>query len=406
MERKQLIENAGRYLQKLCLEIPNRAVGSPGNQAATDYYAGVVASFGFETERQEFECIDWEHGEVKLTVGGEQFEVFAAPYSLGCRVHAPLVSASSLDELEASQAEGKVLLLHGEIAAEQVMPKDYPYYYPEEHQKLHALLEQKAPAAIVTATGKNHSTAGALYPYPMFEDGNFDLPSVYMKDVEGERLALYAGQEAALLSEARRIPSMGCNIVGRKGGGSGRRVLLTSHIDAKIGTPGALDNAGGTVMLMLMAELLRDYDGKLEVESVPFNGEDYYGANGEQLFMERNQGRLEDILLVINMDGLGYIEGRTAYSLYGAPEPVAELIHQTFAEREGFMEGPPWFQGDHSIFIQQGVPAMAITLEHFEYAWEQIAHTEIDTPDLIDPERLVETALRLRELIQALQGVV
>ena len=69
MERKQLIENAEQYLQKLCVEIPTRAVGSQGNQAATDYYAGVVASFGFETERQEFECIDWEHGEVRLTVG-------------------------------------------------------------------------------------------------------------------------------------------------------------------------------------------------------------------------------------------------------------------------------------------------------------------------------------------------
>jgi aminopeptidase YwaD len=286
-----------------------------------------------------------------------------------------------------------------------LMPKNYPYYYPEEHKKIHELLEQKAAAAILTATGKHHSTAGALYPYPMFEDGDFDIPSVYMKDVEGERLAQFVGQPADLLSEAQRIPSTGCNIVGRKGGGSGRRVLLTSHIDAKIGTPGALDNAGGTIMLMLMAELLQDYEGNLEVETVPFNGEDYYGANGERLYMERNQERLENILLVVNMDGLGYIEGRTAYSLYGPPDAVAELIHKTFADREGFMEGPPWYQGDHSIFIQQGVPAMAITLEHFEYAWEHIAHTERDTPDLVDPARLVETALGLRELIRELQGV-
>lgn len=34
---------------------------------------------------------------------------------------------------------------------------------------------------------------GALYPFPLFEDGDFDIPSVYMTDVEGERLAAYAG---------------------------------------------------------------------------------------------------------------------------------------------------------------------------------------------------------------------
>ena len=44
-----LSEKAEMYLRKLCLEIPSRRVGSEGNRAATDFFAGVVASFGFET---------------------------------------------------------------------------------------------------------------------------------------------------------------------------------------------------------------------------------------------------------------------------------------------------------------------------------------------------------------------
>ena len=49
--------------------------------------------------------------------------------------------------------------------------------------------------AIIAATGRDPGLAGGVYPFPLIEDGDFDIPSVYMKDVEGDRLADYAGQE-------------------------------------------------------------------------------------------------------------------------------------------------------------------------------------------------------------------
>lgn len=87
-----LSEKAEGYLQRLCLGIPNRRVGSEGNRAATDFFAKVVASFGFETESPAFDCIDWSCDGVYLTLGGASFQAFASPYSLGCHVTAPLVS--------------------------------------------------------------------------------------------------------------------------------------------------------------------------------------------------------------------------------------------------------------------------------------------------------------------------
>jgi hypothetical protein len=63
-----LSEKAETYSRRLCLEIPSRRVGSKGNQAATDFFAGIVASFGFETESPEFDCIDRSHDDVQLTV--------------------------------------------------------------------------------------------------------------------------------------------------------------------------------------------------------------------------------------------------------------------------------------------------------------------------------------------------
>ncbi len=37
MASSQLAEKAERYLERLCVEIPSRRVGSEGNRAATDF---------------------------------------------------------------------------------------------------------------------------------------------------------------------------------------------------------------------------------------------------------------------------------------------------------------------------------------------------------------------------------
>ncbi len=108
-------------------------MGSQGNQAATSFFAQTLESFGFQTERPDFECIDWTQSGAHLTVDGERFEVLVSPYSLGCQVSAPLAVVSTIEELESVDATGKTLLLRGNIASEQLMPKNFPFYNPAEH---------------------------------------------------------------------------------------------------------------------------------------------------------------------------------------------------------------------------------------------------------------------------------
>ena len=145
MNKETLADHAERYLNKLCLEIPNRRVGGPGNRMATDFFAEVVSVFGFETECPEFDCMDWNSDKVELMVGGEAFEVQASPYSLGCKVKASLAAAATREELKAVEVGDKILMLHGELAKEQLMPKNFPFYNPEEHQIIIGLLESKQP---------------------------------------------------------------------------------------------------------------------------------------------------------------------------------------------------------------------------------------------------------------------
>ncbi len=399
MTTDHLSEQAEIYLDKLCNDLPNRRVGSRGNRMATDFFKDSIRAFGFKTEQRHFDCMDWRYGDVKLTVGSRSFTASVSPYSLGCNVQGPLAVVSTVEELQRADLTEKVVLLGGDITKEQLMPKNFPFYNPDEHKQIISLLEDKKPLAIVAATSRNPELAGGLYPFPLFEDGDFDIPSVYMKDIEGDRLARYAGQEIALISEAQRIPMTGCNVIARKGLDPGTRIVICAHIDAKIDTPGALDNGTGIVVLLLLAELLADYEGQAEIEIVAINGEDYYAASGEILYIEENKGRFGEMMLSVNTDVAGYHEGSTAYSLYTCPDEIAASIRNTFSESGTMIEGEPWYQSDHSIFIQNGVPAMAITSDQFMELSTYITHTPGDTTDIVDYSKLAEIALAIKTLI-------
>ncbi|MGD8405367.1 MAG: M28 family peptidase [Anaerolineales bacterium] len=402
MTNSSLKTKAEKYLQFLCNDIPSRRVGTQGNRDANEFLAEKFASFGFEVERQTFDCIDWIKGTASISVSGEQFKVQVGPFTVSCRAQAPLVVVSTVQELESTEIRNKILLLRGDIAVEQLMPKNFPFYNPDGHKHIINLLETKSPRAILTATRRNPETAGAVYPFPMIEDGDFDISSAYMTEEEGARLASHAGEMAVLVIEAEHHPSSGFNLVARKRQ-SDRRVVVSAHIDAKDDTPGALDNAAGVVVLLLLAELLQDYEGEIDIELVPFNGEDHYSAAGEIAYLQANEGKLNQVLLNINMDALGSHEGKTLYSLYECPEIFKTLIQDTLTPQRNFAEGDPWYQGDHMVFVMNGVPAMAITSENFMQILTELAHTPADNPSMVDCEKLVEVAKSLRELLSEIK---
>jgi aminopeptidase YwaD len=404
METEKLYQKSIAYLQTLCKEISERCVGSEGNRMATRFFEKEISSFGWNTEIEEFNAIDWEDGGAVLHSDDESFEVFVSPYSLGCAVEAPLVSASRVQELAQLEMRTKILFLHGEIAKEQLMPKNFVFYNPEEHQQIISLLEDGKPRAIICATGRNAALAGGVYPFPLIEDGDFDIPSVYMTESEGYNLLPHAGKTVVLKSKSKRIPGKGYNVIASKGEQSNKRIVITAHVDAKKGTPGAIDNATGVVVLLLLGELLEDYDEKTLIEMVAFNGEDYYAVPGQMLYLIKNQDRFNDILLNINIDGAGYKEGKSAFSFYDLPEEIEKNANDVLSKFNGITEGVQWSQGDHSIFTQNGCPAIAVSSEWFSknIDGQEITHTLKDNIEIVDCQKVVEIAEALNLLVRKL----
>jgi aminopeptidase YwaD len=407
MDKKTVTEKAALHLQELCDVIGERRVGGIGNREATAYVEKVLRELCWETETSPLQVIDWQSEGATLTCQGHEFTVFSSPYSLGCDVSGELVAIDRMEQLKETNFRDKILLLHGEITAEQVAPKNFPFWNPEEHQQLISQLENGSPKALICATGHNAAIAGGAYPFPLFEDGDFHIPSVYMKDSEGVKLLSCVGKTVALASHARRIPETAYHVIGRNSSRKEGRIVISAHIDTKIGTPGALDNGTGVTVLLLLAALMRVHSDYPPLELVFFNGEDYYGAPGQICYLEQNEGRLGDIRLNINIDGAGYKEGLSCFSPFNLSDDLSAALQEVFAKNPGLVEGLPWFQGDHSIFLQNGCPAIAVSsqwfIEHMES--QEITHTPKDNLSVINYERVAECALGIVAFIEKIAGI-
>ncbi len=133
-----------------------------------------------------------------------------------------------------------------------------------------------------------------------------------------------------------------------------------------------------------------------------FNGEDYYGAPGQVKYIEQNAGRFDDIALNINIDGAGYREGVSCFSPFGLPENIVTAFSQTLLDNPGIIEGAPWYQGDHSLFLQQGCPAIAVTSQWFidNMETQQLTHTQKDNLSVVSYDRVAECAAGIEELVR------
>lgn len=339
--------------------------------------------------------------------GGTHLELHPGPFSLPLPpTRLRLVAASSAAELSSLHASGSALLLHGEIAAEQLTPRGYPFYENPAHAEILDAISSAQPVAVIAATGKNPGTTAALSPFPLVEDGTFPLPSAYLAEEDLAPLleAVRSGDEVDIAIDSDRFTATGEQAVGLLGtSNAAQRVIVCAHVDTKPDTPGALDNATGVAVVLAAAELLAsDPPHGLSIEFLPFNGEDHYAAPGEMAYLAAHPPG-DDIALVINIDGAGLRGGASAISTYELSPEMESAVTTLLESHPDVARGPSWFASDHAIFAMQGIPSVAVTSAELEtVVMESVAHTPADIPDLVDAEVLAQTAHFIAELVRAI----
>ena len=388
----------------LCSVSVDRRPGSVGNDQAVEFVSQALLGAGWEVSTPEFECLDWRAGEACLRLEGDEISIRPSPYGLGVDATGPIRVLSSIDDIRGGGVGGCVAVVTGDLASEPITPKAFPFYGSDEHTEIIDSFESALPAAVIAVTGKYPELCGALDPFPLFEDGDFGIPAASIRPASAERLLLSEGQLASVRIDAQRLPSKARNVIARLGP-AGPRLTVCAHIDTKPGTPGAVDNATGVAVLMLIANHLTQRGSlPIGVELLFVNGEDHFAAPGEVAWLQDNADGLDEIELFINIDGAGYRRGRTAYSFYNVDESVVSTTRDTFSAFEDLTEGPAWFQSDHAIFAMQGRPALAFTTEFVQEMLEKLFHSDNDTIEQVAPERIVNLAQALADLIAGWQG--
>lgn len=376
-----------------------RPVGADANSQINDYLEQQLLDIGFQVESLPFECSVWEKGKSSFTLGEKTFEVAVSPFSEVFDGEGELIFAQSADDLQNTDCTGKILLMSGGLTQNPLQPKNYPFYYPEEHKKLIDLLEQKKPKAIIAATGK-HPMCG-LDPFPLFEDGNFVIPSAYLSLRMFDEIQPLLSQHSGSLtirSSKKNVQSR--QLVATKStGNSTKKIVLCAHMDSKYGTDGALDNAAGVAVLLEIAKQL-NAEGR-DIEIVPFNGEEYYEASGELQYLKRLEKRKETPALLINFDSPCYRGSKNAVSFYNFSPEGKETAVRLMAQYPDIVAGSEWYAGDHCAFVFGGTPCMAVTASNlFEGALEY-THTAKDTPNIVDSELIEPTAKYVSDFIDS-----
>ena len=372
-------------IEQLCSVPVDRRPGSRGNDMAVRFVAHRLADAGLDVWVPEFPCLDWVGQGATITLGDMSLPITPSPYGLGVDAEGPVRIVERPADLDREDLAGSVLIATGDLVSEPLTPKAFPFYGSDEHGSIIEALESAVPVAIVAVTGKYPALCGALDPFPWIEDGDFAIPAAAMRPSDASPLLASEGMTAHVSIEAIRRPSTARNVVARIGPEQ-PRVTVCAHIDTKPGTPGAIDNAAGVAVLVLLGERLAERSSlPIGVELLAVNGEDHFAAPGEVAWLADNEDQLADIELFINLDGVGYRGGGTAYSLYNVAGGRAGRLHDQLANAPHMVEGPSWYQSDHAIFAMRGLPAMAFTTEHIDDMLDRVFHSEADTPDQVDP---------------------
>jgi Predicted aminopeptidases len=323
---------------------------------------------------------------------GKKISVIAGTYSSSCEVEAGFAAAGNVFELENGNFRGKIAVIYGELTQAPLAAKHCSVYNPETHKRIVGLLEAKKPLAIVAVSHR------MVNPVPILEDWDFKIPSVTVSTIDGMKLLKNAEGSIKLILKTKFEASHAANVVGKYGKNEKEKLVFCAHLDTKYGTNGAADNGTGVVVLLMVAELLKD---RLKNKALPFdlefaalNGEEYH-ALGEMLYIEKNLQNFGNMLAAINIDGVGHYSSTSNLAFFDCPEEFVNAALDLREKYPGIIRVDPWPAGDYIHFWMRKILSVAIgstgTCDLF--------HTADDMIDLISIDKIEEVVRLVVDLV-------
>lgn len=347
-----------------------RVAGTPAVAAAGEYLAAELRKAGYTVEFFPFTYSRTRDQGSSLVVGSTSFPVNSVSGSPGRRVEGPLAVVPGAG-LAADFAN---LNLQGHIAV--VRRGGIPGL---EKARLAA---ERGALAIILVTEEPSSTRFTF-------GGSSPIPGVTLSRSDGEALFNQAGAQAVLDVRIVTEEVQGRNVIAKRGS-QNPQVIVGGHYDSVPGSPGANDNASGTVTVLELARQLAASPLSERIWFMFFDGEED-GLWGSRRFVEQNPELVRGLKAMLNLDMVG-VDVNGSLGIGGSNELRALADCNALQVACG---SAPGGGSDHVPFAQAGVPVL-----FFFRGLDPNYHRPTDT--LADPVLLAQTGQVVRGILERL----
>jgi len=259
---------------ELCVERP---LGSDGNNEVINLLNKEFNELNYKTLELPINCSKWESGNSFIEQNNRKIEILPSPFSKELKGIFPLKYVSTLSELKSIKDYNGILVFKDELTKATLMPNNFPFYFPDEDKLIYEIIGGINPKGIITISGQD--PVSGLYPFPIFEDINFQVPSAYSANLdnisENDKILI------EINSKTNKVNSK--QVIYTNEGLSKDVVLISAHMDSKYFTDGAIDNASGIYTLYEIAKSIKHKNYNFSIEIVPFNGEDSPEVSGQSV---------------------------------------------------------------------------------------------------------------------------
>jgi aminopeptidase YwaD len=362
--------------QHLSEEIGVRLGGTQDATYAAEYLAETLTGLGLNVQLQPFAYLGWDYGQAPSVelCSPEQRRLQAAPMSYAEATDGTIRGAVWED--------GKLVFV--------------PNLFEFVRLAVGERGERRASIFIPPYDG-------APYPLPKFA-WRFTEPGVFISRADGEFIlaALARGQDVrvAISTHGQIQPdTRDFNVIARLDGESDERIIVTSHLDSALQSPGAVDNASGCAAMVEVARRLIDQPIRHTLEFAAFGAEEWGILGSEYFVLESvSSGEIELYRGVVNCDPVG--AGGDDLTVLVGPAGLRDIADAVVAdlglsERYNVSYTDPHPGSDHRPFWERGVPACCPV---FDLGFPDY-HLPSDTMDKID-------FAKLETIVDLVTGVV
>lgn len=270
------------------VDLGARETGTPTNEKALSYLRSEYQKSGYETEIQTFTYSKFEDRGSNLAIDDNIVSGRALNGSPPGSPSAAIAIVPNLGRKEDFQqvdVKGKIAVVRrGEIR------------FGDKAE----LAEAAGAVGLVIVNNEPDNFIGTL-------DREIEIPVLSISGEQGKALLQNAdnSQPAILKVDTVRRQVTGRNLIARQADSTQPKAIIGGHYDSVAGSPGANDNASGTVVVLEIARRLAGTPQAERIWFIAFDGEED-GLHGSRAFVDRATSQfLSQLSAMINFDMVG-----------------------------------------------------------------------------------------------------